>query len=801
MHIVLLELRTTLRSLSRSPGFVATAVLVLALGLGANLILFNAIHALLWRPLAFPHPERLMFMQLKIDATDTGMLSGTGRDCAVVHDHLPEVAEIGMAEWNAPIEITPGDEVIKLSAAKVNSGYLRALELKPLRGRLFGPEEDQKHEGEFQAILTEATWRSRFGADPSIVGRLLPGVFGHIPRPVRILGVIRDRGTLPFAHRAEILLPIPWMDPAIRSNGRNFYDVLIRLKPGVNPVQASPRMEATFAALGNLGPEFPLDRRYILRPLREVLAPSHPKVVFLMWGAASLLLLLAAVNVASLFVARSLNKVHEAAVRTALGATYRDFLRTHFLEALLVCGGGLALAYYLDLLARPLVLSYLPEVKRVGPELLQVSPALLGFGGLLCLSMALLMAFLTSLQAQGMELAPFLAQGGYTGIRARHSLRSTLMSVQMALILVLLTMEGLVARSFMKTLTTDPGFRSEGVVCFEADTDVKGDARISTGFDLVHLATSLPGTRAATFSLFEPVGPPNLVFDASSHQGSSESSAQFHFQLVATNYFETLGAQLKAGRTFTESEVKNGSPVIILNESAARVLFPGRDPLGQTVFGRPMKDTVVVGIVNDLRTDALDQAHTPLGYLPYSVEWDDSLNFAVRSDLKPEVFEKTLRTRVKNGNAGIRLGSFKPLSDMAAETVQGRQRASLLLGGIAFMGLLAGVVGLYGTLSAQVQRQRREIGIRMALGATAKRIMQQIIAQGWRWVGAGALAGLAGSLAAARLVQHELFEVGPMDGTAFLLALGLLCTASLLACLMPALHAARIEPAETLRSE
>ena len=801
MSYLRMTLRDALRSLAKTPVFSLATMLVLALGLGANLTFFNALHALLWRPLAFSHPEQLMFVQL--EGEQAAGFSATGRDCAVLREHVAEVAEIGMTEHRDDLVLLPGDSSKVLTASGVNSGFLRALDLKPLAGRLFGPEEDLGNPGEERAVLTSGAWRSRFGSDPAVVGSLIPGEFGATRRPVRIIGILAPGATLPFVSDAEILTAIPCLSPEVRSEGSNPYRTLVRLKPGISRVQASTRISSVFKALGNLGPEFPLDRSYRLDPLRQALAPAKPTVLFLLYGAAGLLLLLTSANVASLLFSRALARRQEMAVRTALGAELRHLFGAYFLESLLLCAGGLILALGLDVAARPMVLVLLPELHKVGPELLRPGWGLLLFGFALCLGVAFVLAALSSLTDRRFNLSRALGQGGPTATEGRHPLRSALVSIQVAVILVLMTVGCLLTRSFTKALTLDPGFNPNRVVSFDVDLPAASNAWTSAGFDLQGLALEVPGTRGVTFSKGHPLGKPQWICTLGNHPGPPlKDDPEVNFLPVSAGYFEVLQARMKEGRGFTEAEVRGGGAVVVLNASAARLLFPEKEPLGQTVhLGMGDRMATVIGIVGDFRSTALDQAVVPFFYVPYFQNFGSFIDLSVRTDLPAAEFQKAFRSRLRAWNGDARIGSVRALSDLAGNTLKERFRATVLIGGVALLGLLIGSAGLYGTLTTQVAQGLREMSIRMALGARTGEILNLVLLRGARQVAAGVAVGLLGGWGAARLLEHQLFGIGPFDPVSFASATLILGSACFVSSLVPAWRAASADPAQVLRME
>jgi predicted permease len=778
-----------------------TAVLVLGLGLGANTVLFNAVHALLWRPLPFPDSGRLVALQHR---SPRGVIHGStsGRNVADIRNHVPGVAEIGLVSGAPPIAVALGNDIVDLESAGVNSGYLRALGLRPLAGHLFGEEDDLGQAREKRAILTESAWRTYFGADPAIAGRVVDYIDASQRKQIRIVGVVSDRYTLPYASSAKVLTSIPWLMPAVQANrGNMVFQTVMRLKPGLGLAEVSGQVTAALRASEQ---ELPAERRgntSWLEPLRTVLVASFRTPVWLLYAAAGLLLLLTVANVASLFLARAIARTHETALRAALGATLSHTLRAFLLEALLVCGAGLVLAFTVDAWVRALVPQFVPELGAVGASMLEPGGVLVAFGVAVCLLVAVAIAVLPTMQARRTSLVESLGQAGRGGT-ARTSWRGVLAAAQLAIILVLLGVGSLIGRSFVWALHTDPGFDADHVVTFKATLPVAMEGRTAAAYDLSRAISSVAGTVRVGFSGEAPIG----NFYAAAHSGREgdlrATDPVVAFRLVDSGYFRAIGARFVTGRAFTPAEVQDGRAVTVLNEAGARLLFPDSDPIGRVVHSalNDMKLTVV-GVIRDIKTNGLDLRAPEMIYIPYMPFFSNAVVFSVRTSVAPDAYEAALRDRVKGWNANAVVRDFQPLQADLRKTVQGRFRASALIGLFAILGLFVGSVGLYATIAANVQRLAKEIGVRMALGATTRSVLVQVLGQGARVLACGVAAGLAGTVAAARLVSRHLYGVGPLDAASFAIALALLCGAALLATLLPALRASRIDPAEALRSE
>jgi putative ABC transport system permease protein len=783
-----MSIRIHLRRLLRSRVFLVTAILVLGLGLGVNLILFNTAYALLWRPLNFPQPERLVTLSGRSNAGDI-TTAITGQDAWTLRSNPAVVAEIGLTgQWQL-VSLFQGDDSVDLVSAAVDSGYFRALGLRPLAGRLFGSQEDLGESPEVPAILTESTWRTQFGSDPSIVGRTFALQTGGARSQIRVIGIAPGAATLPFASDAEILLPIASASPAVRTNyGNAVYRSMVRLQAGVSIPQASSRIDA--ALRSNWG-------RHWMEPLRTAVAPVKRSTILLLYSAACLLLLLICANLASLFVARSMARAHETSVHLALGATRWRVALANFHEALLVCAAGTGLAFFVESWARPLVPKFVPAVKNVGPELLAAGPVLLVFGILVWLAVSVVVSAASGWRIRIEGLAGVLAQGGRGGTSG-GKFRAVLAAGQLAIVLTLLTVSGMVGRSFLSAMRSNPGLDAQGVVTFQVSLPGSKDSPLPAITNLADRFAALPGTKGVTFAAESPVGSPAFHTVTAARSGELRpTDPMIAYRLIGPSYFKTLGARLAAGRTFSPDEVQQWREVAILNEAAVRLLFPDGSALGRTVHsGFADRRSVVVGIASDIRAEGLDQPAPPTVYLPYLAQI--GLRFTVRSGMAPAALLPLLKDRVRSANPGALLQRFRPLTEILDDTVHDRMVSGMLVGGFALLGLIVSAVGLYGTLAAQVQQRQREIGVRIALGATVRNVVAIILGGGLKIVAFGALAGIAGSLAAGRAIQGELYGVSALDPTSFALALALLSSAALAACLIPAIKAGHVDPIRTL---
>lgn len=797
----MLVLRSALRGLRHAPGFTTITVAVLGLGLGANIILFNALNALLWRPLPFPDAGRLVSLEHR-GAEGAHFTVSSGRDAADLRQRVPSLSAVGLSSKTGPLAFVLGSQgTVDFESASVNSGYLAALGQKPVAGRFFREEEDFGRAGEDRAVLAESAWRQYFDSDPGLVGRTIAFLDGGNPRPIRIVGIYPDRVTLPYLDHAVLLTPIAWRHADLEANrGNLLYRTVLRVKPGVEVSQASAQASAALSASEMELPESQRGRRSALIPLRSALVAQRTPA-WLLYSAAGLLLLLTTINVASLFLARALARRHETAVRRALGASFGHTLREQLVEALLVCGAGLGLALALNEWGQSLVPVFVPELRNVGPELLSTGSTLVAFGVVTSLVVACALTLLPVLQSRRLALLPALSGSGRaTSVRAGWQGR--LASAQLAVILVLLALGGLIGRSFVEALRTPPGFDAAHAITLRASIPGPAEARTGGAYELARVIAAVPGTSGVGFAAERPIG---LTYSASHSTRPGEFTAtdpSVPFRLVDGGYFRALGTRLVSGRVMTEAEVRGQADVAVLNQSAARLLFGAIDPVGRQVHSA-LGNTMlrVVGVVEDMRSEGLDRNAPPMLYRGYHPFFGSDVFFTVRTARNPDDYAAAVQARVKDWNARVVLRDIVPMEARLRETVAGRMRASALVGGFALLGLLVGTVGLYGTVAAYAQQLRRELGIRLALGAPTGSVLRRVLGHGLRLVAAGTVVGVAASAAAAVFIRKQLYGILPWDLPAFAAALVLLVAAALSASLVPALRASRINPAEVLRGQ
>lgn len=818
------DARYAVRRLVRTPGFTIMAVVTLALGIGANTAIFSVVNTVLLRPVPYPGLDRLMVLW------ETDRTSGTFREPAAVQNFLDlrersesfsELAAFIPLEMNfAPAE---GDAA-RLPALAVTHDLLPMLGMRPLVGRGFTPDEDEPG-GAGVVVMGESLWR-RLGADPGVVGTTLRlndleyEVVGVIPDGaafgIRQILSAADYGGA-FAEReegAEVQLWVP-LQPRATTLSRATHAAFQvgRLRPGVSVTAAAAEIESLAGELEALHPENS-GRGANVRPLAdEVFGPVRPALLVLL-GAVGLVLLIACANVANLLLARGATRLREVAVRSALGAQRGRLARLFLIETLLlaVAGAalGLAVAYFgLAQLVR-LAPADIPRIDQVGAD-----PVVLGLTLLLSILIGVLFGLVPIFQAGRQDLDRALRADtgrGSTGGREKGRLRSALVTMEMALAVVLLVGAGLLLRSFRELHRVDPGFATEHVLKAEyqlpesrypRDFSVWPRWTAVLGFqsELLGRANALPGVRSAAIAGAHPLNAGfTNSFTVAGREGEAADWPEISVRQVTPSYFQTLMVPLLDGRALEVRDATDAPAVAVINRAARDRFFPDREPLGQEIvfWGTPR---TIVGVVANERTHGVATEPPPAVYVPLAQVPSNQGSLLVRTDGDPLAQVRAVRALVDDIDPGLAVFGVEPLSATLARSLGQQRFMMLLLGLFAALALVLAAVGVYGVLSYTVAQRTREIGIRMALGASARRVMWMAIAQSGGAAVLGIVLGLAGAVALSRVLASFLFGVSATDPVVLTGVPLLLGAVAAIAVLVPARRATMVDPAIALRNE
>jgi predicted permease len=844
MNSLLQQMRHGVRLLRKNPGFTAVAVLVLGLGIGANTAMFTLTNNFLFRPLAAADPEELVGCFSKDTRSPNSYRTFSYPNYVDIRDRNSAFTSL-LAHDLALVGLTEGDTTRRVFADVASSNYFSTLGVQLFRGRAFTPEEERPGSSTAVVIVSYDFWRKR-GESPDLLGQTLR-ING---RPFTIIGIAPVDFTGTTAVGMEMWLPLGSHDIvandfdagtrrlADRDNHRLF--LVGRLRPGVKISDADALLAPLAARLAEEFPKENKDQTFIARPLSRISISSSPQeddeiqvVSLLLTALAGAVLLIACLNLANMMLARGAARRKEFAIRLALGGGRGTVLRQLMTEGMVlsIMGGlvGLLLAWWSTRLLVASLNAMLPIRLAVihGPDG-RVLAALFGF----CVLSALLFGFGPAWKASRPDLMADLRENvGETASPGRgrrlFSSRNLIVIGQLALSLALLATAGLFIRGALQASGIDPGFKLSDGLLVELDTSMCGydEARGRQVYALLlERLRTLPGVESASIAVTVPFGMISLgqsvIKAEDANVPASELRAQgktagARYNIVGEGYFRTLGLRVLRGREFTAADTQ-GSPapaVAIVNESLARRLWPQEDPLGKQIRflsdgdGQEARSMEVVGVVPDIRQSLFDSAAESGVFVPFGQEFRSNANVHLRLSSSLSGGETTLLPEIRRAIRSL----DERLPVLALRTLRSHFEASLELWIIrtaarmfSVFGIVAvflAVVGVYGVRSYVVARRSREIGIRMAMGATSGDTVRWIVREGLGLTGIGLAAGLLIALAAGRLLSSMLYRVSPADPLVFLLAPGILAGAALLACYVPARRASRVDPIVALRCE
>ncbi|HJU89493.1 MAG TPA: ABC transporter permease [Gemmatimonadaceae bacterium] len=794
------------RTLMRAPGFALVAILTLALGIGANTAIFSVVNGILLRPLPFHEPDRLVMV-----AQATAEHPRTTNSPANVMDWRTMNASFsGMAAWlSSSRNLTArGLDAERLEAAEVQTELFEILGVRPLAGRGFRPEEAEFN-AEKVVLLGEPIWRSRYGSDPRVVGTtmVLDGV-AHT-----VVGIIPEKQAYPRG--AQIWLPLRF-DPEWlpKSRGAIYLRTVARLKPGVSLQQADAEMKAIAGRLEREYPESNAKYTAVVIPMHEWIVGDLRKPLLVLLGAVGLVLLIACTNVSNLMLVRASGRETEIAVRTALGAGRGRLVRQLVTEsAVLSIIGGLAGVLLAVWGVRALVRIAPEDIPRL--DAVRVDPTVLFFATLAALLTGVVFGLIPALHAARPDIGSALKEGARgSGARpASRRLRNTLVVSEIALAVMLLAGAGLLIRSFRELVQVDPGFRAENVMTFTLSLPEEKYEELSSQSlfidQLVERLRAVPGVKATAASIGLPLTGFSFSFSFEiagkpKPPDGEEPSAQV--RLVTPDYFRTMEIPTIRGRTFTPADRWGSQQVLVATESAARRFFPGEDPIGKRITFGWGRDSLrlggeIVGIIGDVRQSELSKAALPEIYAPFA-QWPvDFISVVMRTTGEPNAVVNGARNALRELDADLPMYNVRTLEAVVSESVARPRFYMLLLTSFAAVALLLSAIGIYGVIAYLVSMRTRELGIRIALGASNGDVLRLVLREGVVMASAGLVVGTIGALALSRLLSGLLFGVAPTDPLTFALVAATLAAVALAASFIPARRASRLDPLVAIRAE
>jgi predicted permease len=837
LDMALQDLRGSARLMCRTPGFTAVAILTLALGIGANTVMFSVVNTVLLRPLPYHDPEQLVSVQAL--GQNGGRITTAPPDFYVFRERNRTLDFLD-AHYTGSFNLTGGQDAERLPGLIASSGFFSSLGTQPVMGRGFIAADEQW--GSHRVVLlTDGLWKRRFSANPHIVGDSIT----LNAQPYTVIGVLPPSFSF-LGRDLQVFVPMAF-EPGDNMNSHNnyFLNMFGRLKSGTLAATASADLNRVAEDIIR---EQPLNRGMSIgmSPLREVLVRDVRRSVLVLLGAVAFVLLISCANLANLLLARGAARAREIAVRMAIGATRPRLLRQLLTEsvALAAVGGlaGLALAYLsvdaLNLLSQRI----LPraEAIRIDAVVMAFTFGVVALTGILC-------GLVPALKNSDADLNEGLKDGARTVSAggASHRLRASLVVAEVALSLVLLIGAGLMVKSMYRLLNVDAGFNAEGVLTMQVSlppqkyVDVQLERRFSPlaytrairfFADTIEGVQSLPGVRAAGaingLPLMGEVWSKNLTIFDRPLPVNIRDLPSYQYRVVVGDYFRSMGIRVLNGRAFEDGDRQDSPTVVIVNQEAVRRFWNGQNAIGKIVSLNPPREVwpedllrqarvagvpddysppkfTVVGVVDDVRNGGLTNPALPTVYAPYAQASEGATNMflTVRTDGDPLGLVAGIRERIRHIDPNQPVASIQTMEARLSASVSQRRTEMSVLAVFAVMAGLLAAIGIYGVMSYWVTQRQREIGIRMALGAERQQVVRLVLRQSFVMVAIGLLLGVAGASIATRVLRSLLFEVNPTDPTVFALVALVLAASGSVAAYIPARRATRVDPVVTLRYE
>ena len=823
MSIFLQDLRRALRSLAAAPAFTVAAILSLAIGIGANTAIFSVVDGLLLRPLPYKDAERLVILWNRspgLNITEDWFSTAQYFDIKNGHHGFEQVAIAIGGNYN----LTGSGEPERVGTIRISSSLLSMLGQRADLGRLFVPEEDLPGRTA-TALLSYGTWARRFGSDPAILGKkiMLNGV------PYEIVGVMPRSFSLPRevmptvdgAEQAEILLPLPLPTNAAQNRDHEDYNIMGKLKPGVSVPQAQAEMDTITARLRSEFPEvYPPNGGLTFGtvPLLEQVVGNVRRTLYLLLGAVGFVLLIACANLANLQLSRAVARQKEIAVRTALGATRARIVRQLLTESVLLAFTGGALGIAIALIA-------LHWVRLLGPQSVprvtdvSIGVAALAFTFIVCVLSAILFGLAPALRVSRLDVQAALqdtsrTSSGVSAIWGRgNNLRRSLVIAEIALCAMLLIGAGLLIRSFARVRDVNPGFNPRNLLTLEltmtGERYKDKEAVLAAYHELWQRLEGLPGVTSAGAVTSLPLSQmfawgPITVEGRVAPPGEKFINADT--RMVSGHYFQAMEIPLREGRLFNDDDVANKPRVALVDDYMAQQLWPNQDPIGKRFHIGGISETnspwiTVVGVVGRVKQYTLDSDSRIAFYLPQTQYVTRAMNVVMRGNSDPVPLVGAVKQQTQGLNPDLPLYNVSTMQERFNNSLARRRFTMLVLGTFAAISLGLAMIGVYGLIAYLVGQGSREVGIRLALGATPANIMTLIVRGGMTLAFWGVGIGIAGALLVSHLMRSLLFGVEVTDIVTFVAVPTLLACIAFFASYIPARRASRIDPSISLRCE
>jgi predicted permease len=804
------DLRFGFRMLQKNPGFTAVSVLTLALGIGADTAIFSVMNAVLLRPLAMEDPSRVVYLQEQWRDLFPGVSVGNFTDLQQQSTSFAKLC----ASHDASFNLATGEAPERVEGELVTGEYFATFGVQPIAGRAFEVDEDKRAGGQV-VVISERLWRTHLHSVSSIVGQQL-GINGATYVVIGVMPKTFD----PLLNNSDIWIPEAFSAQQLADHDNHYLDVMGRLKSGVPLGQAQSELSVIAERLQQKYPIDDKDRGFRAMPLTTALLGDQRLVLRMLLAAVGFLLLIACANVANLQLARSRTRQKEIALRAALGASPRRIVRQLLAENVLLALLGGAFGVFLAFVGTSWIVTHGPaEVPRLGQT--SMDARTLVFACAVSLLSSFIFGLAPALRSASTRLSEAFKNGTGTSSSSRDRLRSVLVIGEVALALILMAGAGLLIRSALLVAHLDPGFDSTNLIVGRVGLSEAGyhDPAVArqTFERMVTAMGALPGVQSAAAVSRAPLtggdSSNGLLPEGKTLDPTNFVNAQL--QIVSPSYLSTVRIPFKAGRDFTSLDTRDKTMVTIVNETLARTIWPGENPIGKRFAccesgPKGREDPVwheVVGVVADVRAWGLDRQVQPQFYIPMAQmppsSWDwvgRTMDLVIRTQGRAIPVHE-LQTTVASVATGIPMYRVSSMQQKISGTLERSHFDTFLLAIFAATALLLSSAGIYGVLSYTVAQRTRDIGIRMTLGATRGHVMRDVLGHGVRLTGLGLLIGLAGAMAGTRMLSSLLYGVRATDAITFWAVSVLLAAVALLACYVPARRATRVDPMIALRHE
>jgi predicted permease len=808
------DVRFGARMLRKNPGFTAIAILTLALGIGANTAIFSVVNSALLRPLAYPDPQQLYLVREIVPqmAKFYPLLRANIPDFRIWQKQVHSFADVAIAE-GAGADLTRAGEPEVIYGVRASANIFTVLGARPALGRAFLPEEDEPGRGHV-VILTDGFWRRRFHTDPAALGKVLTldGV------PYEIIGVLPASFRFPPAlggvgssHSQDFFQPLDGPKPYEQDLIGEFdFAAVARLKPGVTPEQALAELNIVQAQIAKEA-NTSVDLQAALLPLEpEVIGPGRRGLIFLL-GAVGTVLLIVCANLASLLLARAPSRMREAGVRIALGASRARILRQMLTETLLLSVAGGALGIWIAGLAVGWLVHMAPaNIPRL--DEVHMDARVLVFAVAVSMATGALFGILPAwriTRAQPMDVLKSAA-ASTSESRPTRRLREGLVGLEVGFTTALLILAGLLTASLTHLLHVNTGFVAENVLVARVELPPQSyhESSVRLGFYDRVLAglQALPGARSAGWVSIPPLSGEGSVTGINIPEAlkAHAETPIANYRPINPSYFSAMGIPLLQGRVFNGAD--SGRKVVVVSQSVADRFWPGKNPIGQICITEWAGEvpSEVIGVVGDIRTNQLDETPLMMVYVPYwfnSISVPSSASFIFRTSAEPSGSAAAVRELIHKVDPEVPIMSLRPMSQVVSQSVDARRFQMSLALLFALSSLLLASLGILGVVGYSVEQRRHELGIRIALGADLRDVLNMVLRQGMVPVILGLAAGLVAAVLAGRLISGLLFGVTPYDPLTLAIIAFVVSSVALVACYIPARRATKVDPMVALRYE